>query len=285
MKKALLVNDLAGIGKITLHTASPLFSISQIETALLLTTILSSHTGGFTNIYKDNYTEGMQQFLAQWMDLELNFDAVVTGYFSENKQIDLLRDYLEKKLPNCPLIVDPVMADNGRLYQGFEQTYIHKLKELVAKANLVLPNITEACFLTDTVYRKEGIDERYLEDLSQKLIDLGAKKVVLTGIPFSDTIIGMSYYDATTQELHYYQEEKIGGHFTGTGDLMTTLLAICHIKGLPLEKAIPNMMTWMNQTLRYTLTHQTDLRMGILYEPFILELVGIINQLLKENVS
>ena len=285
MKKALLVNDLAGIGKITLHTANPLFSISQIETSLLLTTILSSHTGGFTNIYKDNYTEGMEHFLAQWSDLDLHFDAVVTGYFSENKQIDLLLDYLDKKHPHCPVIVDPVMADNGKLYAGFDQSYVNKLQSLVAKATVVLPNITEACFLTDTIYREQEIDEDYLRSLSQKLVDLGAKQVVLTGIPFANQELGMSYYQPKTKQLTLYRTKQIGGHFTGTGDLMTTLLTICQIKGVALKKAIPEMMVWMTQVLDYTLNHQVDLRMGILYEPFILELLTIINRLSEEELS
>ena len=148
MKKILIANDLPGIGKVALAPAIPIFACCQIETMLLPTVLLSSHTGGFKNIAIAEQTEFMRQSLFQWENLELKPDAVLTGYFRNPEQIELMVDTIEKLPASTKLFVDPIMADNGKLYSGFTAEHVEAMRKLIQQADVIYPNITEACLYT-----------------------------------------------------------------------------------------------------------------------------------------
>lgn len=183
MKKILIANDLPGIGKVALAPAIPIFACCQIETILLPTVLLSSHTGGFKNIAIAEQTEFMRQSLCQWENLELNPDAILTGYFRNTEQIELIIDTIEKLPEPKKIFVDPIMGDNGKLYSGFTAEHVDTMRKLIQHADVIYPNITEACLLTETAYPSGKITMDFTRELAKKLAPLGPKHVIITGCP------------------------------------------------------------------------------------------------------
>ena len=185
MKKILIANDLPGIGKVALAPAIPIFACCQIETMLLPTVLLSSHTGGFKNIAIAEQTAFMKQSLKQWQELDLKPDAVLTGYFRNSEQIELVVDTIGKLPASTQVFVDPIMADNGKLYSGFTAEHVEAMRKLIQKADVIYPNITEACLLTDTPYPSGKITMDFTRELAKKLAELGPEYIIITGCPDS----------------------------------------------------------------------------------------------------
>ncbi len=271
MKHVVLANDLAGLGKVALTNAIPIMACAKIETSILPTVILSSHTGGFKNIHIDDYTDGMQGFLKQWNSLDLNLDAILSGYLKSEKQIDLLLEFRHSKaLKDALLIVDPVMADNGKFYSGFDKQYAKKMKELCKNADYIMPNITEACLLTDAEhlldnsYTKEDIDELILN-----LAALGAKNIMITGVNFDEDNLAVAYFDAETKKIGYVYTKKLAHKFFGTGDLFTAIVSAGIIRGIDLESSVRLAVKWLEKCLDYTISSHKDLQYGVCFEPFL----------------
>ena len=266
-KRIILASDISGLGKVAVTAALPLFAVCQLEVSVLPTVLLSSHTGGFPNVYIDDYTIGMQAFLKQWQSLEIGFSALVTGYLKSSQQIASLIDFLERE--NIPLIVDPIMADNGKLYKGFDDHYISSMRTLCQKADLILPNLTEACFLADLPYQDNDLTEQFLKDLVQRLSELGAKKILLTGLPLSHDQIGVAYFDKAEGVFSLYKGKRFQQQFFGTGDMLTGLVAAAFVQGLDLQKCLPVFINFIEQSLVTTLNCDSDLRYGVYYQPHL----------------
>ena len=225
MKKILIGNDLPGIGKVALAPAIPIFACCQIETMLLPTVLLSSHTGGFKDIAIAEQTEFMRQSLYQWENLELKPDAVLTGYFRNPEQIELMVDTIEKLPASTKLFVDPIMADNGKLYSGFTAEHVEAMRKLIQKADVIYPNITEACLLTDTPYPSGKITMDFTRELAKKLAELGPEYIIITGCPDSEELTGVQLYTKKTDSFFDFYKTKYPHHFYGTGD---TLVGSCN---------------------------------------------------------
>ncbi|SQG03972.1 pyridoxamine kinase [Streptococcus gordonii] len=278
-KRIILASDISGLGKVAVTAALPLFAVCQLEVSVLPTVLLSSHTGGFPNVYIDDYTIGMQAFLKQWQSLEIGFSALVTGYLRSSQQITSLIDFLERE--NIPLIVDPIMADNGKLYKGFDDHYISSMRTLCQKADLILPNLTEACFLADLPYQDNDLTEQFLKDLAQRLSELGAKRVLLTGLPLSHDQIGVAYFDKAEGVFSLYKGKRFQQQFFGTGDMLTGLVAAAFVQGLDLQKCLPVFINFIEKSLATTLDCHFDLRYGVYYQPHLGDLFIEFKRLLE----
>lgn len=208
MKKILIANDLPGIGKVALAPAIPIFACCQIETILLPTVLLSSHTGGFKNIAIADQTEFMRQSLYQWENLELKPDAVLTGYFRNTEQIELMVDTIEKLPKSTKIFVDPIMGDNGKLYSGFTAEHVDAMRKLIQHADVIYPNITEACLLTETAYPTGKITMDFTRELAKKLAPLGPKHVIITGCPDSEELTGVQLYTKETDSFFDFYKTK-----------------------------------------------------------------------------
>ncbi len=273
MKKLLLVNDLSGIGKVALAPAITITNCLGFEVSTLPTCILSTHTGGFPDIYIDDYSKGMDGFLAQWQDLDLNFDALITGYFRNAKQIKKVLDFKEKTpAKNATLIVDPVMADNGKMYSGFDKNYVQYMNELCVKADLILPNFTEACLLTNKNFREENADLATIKELCLELSDKGKRSVIITGIKTSDDLI-IAYYDKNIGEFGYESCEKLPYNFFGTGDMFTSIVSGKFLKGDSIKEAVRFANEWILKCLTYTIESNTDIKYGVKFEAFLKDLI------------
>ena len=234
-KRLLTIQDISCVGKCSTTVALPLISACGIECAVLPSSVLSNHTtSGYSGWTFRDLTGDMLSIMNQWLKEKIDFDSFYTGYVSK-AQIPLILEIIEKTSRNgSVLIVDPVMADNGKLYAGFDSDFPQEMKKLVAKADVIMPNLTEASLLLDIEY-KETYTKNEIEDIARKLNELGAKNVILTGVSFDPKMLGVAVFDGST--FDYYFTEKIPVSFHGTDDVFASVVAGSLLQGKSLIEA------------------------------------------------
>lgn len=218
-KRILTIQDISCVGQCSLTVALPILSAAGVETAILPSAVLSNHTGGFGGWTFVDLTEEMPKIQAQWEKENIDFETVYTGYLGSAKQIDYVMNIVKSRLKSGMFIVDPAMADNGKLYAGFDGAFVEAMKKITFAADIILPNITEACLLTGFEY-KEQYDEEYIHSLTDALIQNGAKTVVLTGVGYREGFTGVAVRDSGKNL--YYEHTKISGGCHGTGDVFAS---------------------------------------------------------------
>ncbi len=215
--KILTVQDISCVGQCSLTVALPILSAAGQETCILPSAVLSTHTAGFTGYTVRDLTEDIPAIAAHWEKEQIRFDAVYTGYLGSREQIGYVCNIIRRlSAPGAISIVDPAMADNGKLYPAFDLAYVEAMKDLAFSADIILPNITEACFLTGMEYR-EQVDEAYIGELMDRLSAAGARTVVLTGVGYSAERTGVLVQERG--ERRYYEHRRIAKGSHGTGDV------------------------------------------------------------------
>lgn len=236
MKQILLINDLAGYGKVATAAMLPILSymghpVYNLPTALVSNTL---DYGKFNILDTTDYVKGV---FPVWKDLGFSFDAIATGFIASMRQADIISAYCREQAKNgTTIFVDPIMGDEGKLYNGVAEDTIRSMREMVAVAHLVFPNYTEACFLTDTPYHKEGCSEAEAWAMIDKLRDLGTRAALVTSI----TVDGQSSvagYSPTSGEYFRLPYTEIPVHFPGTGDMFSAILIGCLLNGTALKDA------------------------------------------------
>lgn len=256
----LLVNDLSCVGKVALSLAQPIISALQVEAFSLPTVLLSTHTA-FEAPFIKPLNDEIRRILTHFSQLDLTFDATLTGYFGNEDQIEqFLTHYPNTKR----LIVDPIMADHGKLYRHFSHSFPEKMCALAKHADLLLPNLTEACLLANVPY----LESYTQQDIEQLLIilahKLNIKTIIVTGIVFQQAHIGAMLYEKG--RCTYYATTAIPQNFFGTGDLFSALISAFYVHHIPFSKSIPFTLQFIVDCLHDTLTLQRDKKMGILFE-------------------
>ena len=216
-KKILTIQDISCVGQCSLTVALPILSACGLETCILPSAVLSTHTAGFSGFTFRDLTDDMPEIQAHWQKENIKFQAIYTGYLGSVKQVGYVKNILNTMgTEDCIRIVDPAMADNGQLYSIFNQEYVEAMRGLCGSADILLPNITEACFLANAEYR-ETYDEQYIKGLLEALTKLGAKTIVLTGVSYKPGKTGIVVYE--NGDLRYYEHDKISKGCHGTGDI------------------------------------------------------------------
>ncbi len=216
-KKILTIQDISCVGQCSLTVALPILSACGLETAILPSAVLSTHTGGFTGFTFRDLTDDMPGICDHWVKEGIRFSAVYTGYLGSTRQIDIVADIMDATgTEDCIRVVDPAMADHGKLYYGFDQAFVEAMKGLCAKADYVLPNITEAAFLTGMEY-KEVYDRAYIDAMLEALTAIGCKNVILTGISYAPGRTGIVIFE--NGKYAYYEHEMLPNSCHGTGDI------------------------------------------------------------------
>ena len=229
-KRILTIQDISCVGQCSLTVALPILSACGHETAILPSAVLSTHTAGFTGFTCRDLTEDIPAICNHWQKEGLTFEAVYTGYLGSTQQIDYVKTVMDKTLSETGLrIVDPAMADNGKLYPAFDMAYVEAMKTLCATADYLLPNITEACFLTGKEYR-ESYDRAYVDELITALHTMGAKTVVLTGVGFHPEETGVMISEQGV--LSYYPHRRLSQNCHGTGDVYASAFVGALMKDL-----------------------------------------------------
>ncbi|MBE7081097.1 MAG: pyridoxamine kinase [Clostridiales bacterium] len=219
-KRILSIQDVSCVGQCSMTVALPILSACGIETAILPSAVLSTHTAGFTGFTVRDLAGDMPAINEHWVKEGIKFDAIYTGYLGSKQQVDYVLNICKTTLNERGLfIVDPAMADNGKLYYGFDMEYVNENKKLVKACDYLLPNITEACFLTGIEY-KEVYDREYIDNLVLALRNLGAKNIVLTGVSFREGKTGIMVYE--NDNYNYYEHEKREKSCHGTGDIYSS---------------------------------------------------------------
>lgn len=234
-KKILTIQDISCLGQCSMTVALPILSASGMETCILPSAVLSTHTGGFKGYTFRDLTDDIPGIANHWESEGIKFDAVYTGYLGSARQIGYVKDIISRlSAENGVSIVDPAMADNGKLYVGFDGDYVETMKELVFSADIILPNITEACMLTGTEYR-ESCDKEYVDMLLGRLESAGASTVILTGVSFDSETTGVLVDEKG--EKSYYKHRKIAKGCHGTGDIYASAFVGAMLGGKPMFEA------------------------------------------------
>lgn len=274
-KKVLSIQDISCIGQCSLTVALPIISAAGMETCILPSAVLSTHTatefGQFT--FRD-LTEDLGGILEHWKRYGVAFDMIYTGYLGSIPQIRIVQEVVrDLGTKDCTVVIDPAMADNGVLYTGFDQSFVDAMKELVGVADFILPNLTEACLLTDTPYQEE-YDEAFVAGLVEKLRAMGAKQVVLTGVSYDPEYTGVLVSGA--QETYHYLHKKLPRSSHGTGDVYASafVAGLCNDKSP--KEAIQIAADFTCRCIENTMDDPTHWY-GVKFEtaiPYLLTLLG-----------
>ncbi len=227
--KILTIQDISCVGQCSLTVALPIISACGIECGVLPSAVLSTHTYGFTGFTCRDLTEDMPGIAAHFRKESIRFAAIYTGYLGSTRQVSIVEDMMDTLLDEGGLkIVDPAMADNGKLYPAFDQAYVQAMKGLCGKADYLLPNLTEACFLTDIPYQ-EVYDRAYIDRVLEGLAALGAKNIVLTGIRHKADTTGVVVFE--DGQYAYYEHTLLPNSCHGTGDIYASAFVGALMRG------------------------------------------------------
>lgn len=216
-KRLLTIQDISCVGQCSLTVALPILSACGLETAILPSAVLSTHTAGFSGYTFRDLTDDMPKIAEHWKKEGILFDAIYTGYLGSTEQIKYVKNIMNRLgRGNYLKIVDPAMADNGKMYPAFDKTFLDSMKTLCNSADIILPNVTEACFITDTPYQ-ETYDETYIKHLIKNLMNHGNNTVILTGVGYSKDKTGVVI--AENGKISYYEHKRISKGCHGTGDI------------------------------------------------------------------
>jgi Pyridoxal/pyridoxine/pyridoxamine kinase len=276
MKKIVTIQDISCVGKCSLTVALPIISAMGVECAVVPTAVLSTHTQfkGFTFC---DLTDEMEPIEAHWKQQGFTFDAVYTGYLGSFRQVDIVKDYFAAFGAGAKIIVDPAMADNGRLYAGFGPDFPGKMAELLEGADLVLPNLTEACFLLGEEYRSE-YDRPYILRLLEGLLKKGAKTAALTGVSFEAGRLGVVSLDAATGTFSEYFTEHLPVSFHGTGDIFSSAAVGALVRGLSVPESLSLAADYTVECIRRTLAEENHNWYGVNFEeatPYLVKRLGM----------
>lgn len=237
-KKILTIQDISCVGQCSLTVALPVISAMGIETAILPSAILSTHTGGFKGYTFHDLTEDIPAIKEHWLKENIRFDAFYTGYVGSVKQLEYISQIIDELgNPGRLIVIDPVMGDKGNLYPGFDTSFAKEMAKMCKKADVIVPNLTEAAFMLDEEYIEENHTEEYIERILKKLMALGCKNALLTGVNLVPGKLGIATYNGTTNKISYYFREQINGMFHGTGDVFASSFAGAMVLGKSVEEA------------------------------------------------
>lgn len=275
MKRIVSIQDISDIGKCSLTAALPVISAMGVECAVLPTAVLSAHSQfeGFT--FRD-LTAEMTATAEHWKRLGLRFDAVYTGYLGSPRQVDVVRRFFDDFGKGARIIVDPAMADFGRLYSGFDADFPREMARLCQGADIILPNITEACLLLGVEYREE-YDREYIRSLLRGLAQLGASVCAITGVSFEEDKLGVVSYDSASGEYFSYFRERCPGVFHGTGDLFASTVAGAVLNGWSIPDALALAADYTLECIKYTIADENANWYGVNFEqaiPYLIHRLG-----------
>ncbi len=274
-KRILTVQDISCVGQCSLTVALPIISACGVECAVLPSAVLSTHTYGFTGYTFRDLTDDMPNIKEHFAKEQIKFDAVYTGYLGSAKQIDYVIDIFgECSADNCIKIIDPAMADNGKLYPGFDMEFVSAMKMLCSKADYILPNLTEACLLTDTEY-KTKYDRDYIDGIIEKLCALGARNVIFTGVSYREKMTGIVVFE--NGRYSYYEHEFLPGSCHGTGDIYASAFTGSLMRGKSAFDSARIAANYTMECIKAT-ADEKDHWYGAKFEPVLGKLIEMIDK-------
>ncbi len=276
-KRIAAIHDISGFGKCSLTVALPICSAAGVETAVIPTAVLSTHTGGFKGFTFRDLTEDILPIAQHWQKEGITFDAFYTGYLGSTKQIEIVDKAIDiLKQENTIFICDPAMADHGKLYVGFPKSFPKGMAKLCQRADIIVPNITEAVLMLGRKYEDGPYTKEYIEELVRALYDLTHASVVLTGVYFDDKRLGAACFDGN--KLSFVMSEKIDAVYHGTGDVFASVLVSAIMGGRNLVSAAEIAVSFTCRCIKNTMANIPECKYGVNFEaeiPYLIKLLGI----------
>lgn len=272
MKKILSIQDISCLGKCSLTVALPIISAMGVETVVLPTAVLSTHTQfkGFT--FRD-LTMDMRPIADHWKNEKVGFDAIYTGYLGSFEQLDIVTDIFKNfKSENTTIFIDPVMGDNGKLYSGFTKEFAASMAKLCGYADIIVPNMTEASYMLDIPYT-DSYDKAYVQDVLKKLAELGAKKTVLTGTEIENGKTGFMGYDSQTGEFFEYFHDKLPVSYHGTGDVYASSAVGALMNGFSIKDSLSIAADYVVDCIKASMADKDVAWYGVNFEEAIPALI------------
>ena len=277
MKRIITIQDVSCLGKCSLTVALPIISAMGVETAIIPTAVLSTHTQ-FSGFTFHDLTDEMDPIKDHWKKEGFKFDAIYTGYLGSDRQIQIVSDYFDTfKSEGTVIVMDPAMADNGKLYAGFDEAFAKKMATLCAKADIILPNISEACFMLGEEYPGEDADKATVKALIEKLTGLGARYSVITGTTFADGTFGFTGFDAETKEFFSYGTKKVNWKSHGTGDIFASAVTGALMNGFSVYDSLKIAADYSCACIQNTYDDPEKVDYAVNFEaeiPYLLKLIN-----------
>lgn len=284
-KKIAVINDLSGYGHCSLAVTMPIISALGIQACPVPTAILSNHTG-FPSEYKYDFTDHMEPYIQAWEQLKLKFDGIMVGYMNYDSQVRVASHFIEHfKKPDTVVLVDPAMADQGKLYRGFTDDYAGFIRDrLVRQATVIKPNITEACMLTGFDYdeimsaAKEHTMRRlksYLMNIVDELRKLGPEKIVITGLDRGDRILNTL---ADDKDIKFISVRKTGQNRGGTGDIFSSIVISSLLLNMSLEHAVRKASDFVGTAIAISDAAGVPVAEGVIFEKIMSRLSATADQ-------
>lgn len=281
--KVLVIQDISASCQISMNVAVPILSSLNNSTHMLPTALLSTHTGaGFEDYTYLDLTSEMSKILDHWKQLGLSFDGVLVGYLGSHKQIEIVKRIIKEfATPEAVIVLDPVMGDHGELYDGFDEEYVQEMRELCQLSTVIIPNLTEAAYLTKIPYQKGPHTAEDVERLMKKMVQLNKKQVVLTGVMLSENEIGAASMTQKDQQVSYAFSPVYPGRFEGTGDVFSSVIAGFLFQQISLNLAMTSAVEYVEKVIKRTLENRPSLRFGVQFETDLLFLIERLHALKK----
>ena len=246
-KKIAVINDISGFGRCSIAVSMPVISYMGIQCCPVPTSIFSNHTG-FESFFFDDYTEKMQPYIDNWKKLDLHFSGIMVGFLGSKRQIDIVHRFVDDfKDENTTVIIDPAMGENGKPYPTYTPQMCEEMKRLVRYADIITPNVTECCILTDTPYKEDGWRREELFEMAQKLLDTGARKVAVSGVRMGRYVGNVIAQQG--REPRLIKTEKTGAYRSGTGDLYAAIIASDSVNGVDFEVSVRKAADFVKRAL------------------------------------
>lgn len=265
-KKIAVINDISGFGRCSIAVELPIISALKVQCCPLPTSIFSNHTG-FDSFFFDDYTDNMTPYMNEWIKLGLKFNGICTGFLGSEKQIMIVEEFLlHFKTDNNITIIDPVMGDYGKLYSTYTDGMCTEMKKLVRYADILTPNLTEACILTDMQYH-DNWSKKQLETLAGRLSDMGPSKVVITGIQQGKYVANYCY--EKDRDSYMIRTEKVGMSRSGTGDIFTSIIAADAVNGVDFHTSVRKASSFIKKCILKSIELDIPVTDGVCFEEIL----------------
>lgn len=263
-KKIAVINDFTGFGRCSIAVSMPIISYLKVQCCPVLTSIFSNHTG-YEHFFFEDYTNRMQAYIDQWKNLDLKFEAITSGYLGSKEQIAIVKKFIrEFKTENTIVIVDPVMGDYGKLYSIYTDEMCFEMKQLIECADVITPNLTECCFLTDTPYKSGKWTVKELLAMAKQLSDKGPDKVVVTGIVQGDFIANLVYERGKKHKV--LRTHRVGTERCGTGDIFSAIIAADAVNGVDFNKSVKKASNFIKKCILRSIELDIPKEDGVCFE-------------------
>lgn len=266
-KKIAAINDLTGFGRCALTVSLPVISHMKLQCCPVPTSIFSNHAG-YPEYFFDDYTQRLDDYLAMWKKLGLKFDGIMSGFLGSAAQIGVVEQFVKEfQKKDTVVVVDPVMGDHGRIVGTYTEEMCREMRKLVSMADIITPNLTESCKLTDTPYKEKGWKKSELYAMARKLREMGPEKIVITGIPQGEFIANYLYQEGEQPAL--FRTYRVGDERCGTGDLFAAIIAADAVNAVPFKRSVRKASLFVKKCMLRSIEMGVEQKNGVCFEELL----------------